>query len=167
MLAKIKQNEIITYPYATDQLQEDNPYTNFDPSKTVSECFIGTEANLAGYELVEVTEDLEIPSHNERNQKVVYSQTPVKVGSNWVIKYNVVAKTAQEIQDYIDLTTNNVIHTMESLLRMSDWTHITDYTVAPLTDAKKAEWAAYRVALRGINNQAGFPFDIVYPEKPE
>lgn len=48
----------------------------------------------------------------------------------------------------------------DSMLSESDWTQIAD---APVD---KAEWAAYRQALRDIPQQAGFPTLITWPEKP-
>lgn len=47
------------------------------------------------------------------------------------------------------------------LLAECDWTQVQD---AP-TD--KAAWAAYRAAMRDVPQQAGFPVDIQWPEKPE
>ena len=37
---------------------------------------------------------------------------------------------------------------------------------AELTDAKQAEWAAYRQALLDISEQSGFPHDVIWPTKP-
>ncbi len=48
-----------------------------------------------------------------------------------------------------------------------DWTQMPD---TPLTDAKKAEWATYRQALRDLpsnNTSATTIDDIIYPTKPE
>lgn len=49
------------------------------------------------------------------------------------------------------------------LLSSCDWT---DLPNCPLSTAKKAEWAAYRQALRDITNQTGFPSTIVWPTQP-
>lgn len=54
------------------------------------------------------------------------------------------------------------------LLQLSDWTQGAD---SPLTDAKKAEWATYRQALRDLSTT--YPFattakaSVVWPTKPE
>lgn len=48
-----------------------------------------------------------------------------------------------------------------TLLAASDWTQVAD---APVD---QAAWAAYRQALREITAQAGFPHNVVWPEKPE
>lgn len=45
-------------------------------------------------------------------------------------------------------------------LVQSDWTQIADAAV------DKAAWAAYRQALRDITAQAGFPWDVSWPEHP-
>lgn len=53
------------------------------------------------------------------------------------------------------------------LLKSSDITQLAD---APLTDAKKAEWATYRQALRDMpvtNASAASYEDIIWPTKPE
>jgi len=38
---------------------------------------------------------------------------------------------------------------------------------AELTEAKQAEWAAYRTALLNITDQAGFPHNVTWPTKPQ
>lgn len=45
-----------------------------------------------------------------------------------------------------------------------DWTQVSD---APLSVAEKGLWAIYRQALRDISGQANFPFEILWPEKPQ
>jgi hypothetical protein len=42
----------------------------------------------------------------------------------------------------------------DALLAACDWTQLPD---APLTDAQRATWAAYRQALRDVPQQPGFP----------
>jgi hypothetical protein len=46
-------------------------------------------------------------------------------------------------------------------LNESDWRLSPD---APVAD--KAAWVAYRQALRDVPKQAGFPFDVAWPEEP-
>ena len=53
------------------------------------------------------------------------------------------------------------------LLQDSDWTQTSD---SPLSDSKKAEWVAYRQALRDLtDNVAGLTDidDVVFPSQPE
>lgn len=48
-------------------------------------------------------------------------------------------------------------------LRGSDWTHIAD---APISAAQRAQWAAYRQALRDLPSAPGFPDAITWPQEP-
>lgn len=47
------------------------------------------------------------------------------------------------------------------LLRATDWTQLAD-----VPQATKDLWDDYRQALRDVPQQAGFPNDVVWPEKP-
>jgi len=49
------------------------------------------------------------------------------------------------------------------LLAMSDWTQLPD---SPLTDAKRAEWATYRQALRDVDVNGDDPALPDWPEAP-
>lgn len=49
------------------------------------------------------------------------------------------------------------------LLRDSDWSQLSD---AQLSDAKRAEWSAYRQELRDLPMQPGFPTEITWPTAP-
>jgi len=48
----------------------------------------------------------------------------------------------------------------DALLSQSDWTQVSD---APVD---QAAWADYRQALRDVPQQAGFPTEITWPQKP-
>lgn len=51
----------------------------------------------------------------------------------------------------------------DRLLQQSDWAALPD---VPLTTEKRAEWAAYRQALRDVTLQPD-PFNISWPKAPE
>lgn len=50
-----------------------------------------------------------------------------------------------------------------ALLAACDWTMLPD---APLSDAERAAWSAYRQALRDVPSQPAFPDTIVWPDPP-
>lgn len=52
----------------------------------------------------------------------------------------------------------------ETLLKETDWTQLDD---TPFDNAKKMAWANYRQALRDIPLQAGFPWEVQWPVKPQ
>lgn len=54
----------------------------------------------------------------------------------------------------------SVRETRNKLLADCDWTQLADATV------DKTVWAAYRQALRDIPKNAGFPWEVTYPESP-
>lgn len=49
-------------------------------------------------------------------------------------------------------------------LTACDWTQLDD---TPLDNVAKAQWAAYRQALRDVPDQPGFPFNVTWPSQPE
>lgn len=51
-----------------------------------------------------------------------------------------------------------------ALIAATDYLFESDY---PISKAKKAEWAAYRQALRDVPEQPGFPYKIDWPVKPQ
>lgn len=85
--------------------------------------------------------------------------------------------TFKHLDDYLLSLTDTVItsetmHAMvwdsvrlkrDSLISATDWTQMPD---APLTPEKKAEFTAYRQALRDLPQTYDNPDDIVWPTKP-
>ena len=51
----------------------------------------------------------------------------------------------------------------DNLLRATDWTQLPD---APFTDTKKAEWTAYRQALRDLPANTSDPSNPTWPTEP-
>jgi hypothetical protein len=64
--------------------------------------------------------------------------------------------------DVVGVDPRSVLEHRNKLLSQSDWTQLAD---VPLET--KAQWVAYRQALRDITTQPGYPIDVVWPEKPE
>ena len=48
--------------------------------------------------------------------------------------------------------------TRDTLIAATDWTQCAD-----INQATKDKWAPYRMALRDVPQQAGFPFSVVWP----
>ena len=64
----------------------------------------------------------------------------------------------------VDLEQDRLIRKeRNSLLQECDWTQFND---SPLAESNKSVWAVYRQALRDVPAQAGFPWDIDWPELP-
>lgn len=141
--------EYTVFPYSRQQLKKDNPNTSFP--KEISEEL------LRIWRVFPVLED-PIPTV-AANQKAIMDTEPTKVGDEWRIGYSVRDKTLEEMEEESSVARIR----RDSLLKDSDWTHVTD---SVLTDSQKVAWAIYRQALRDITNQAGFPYEITWPTKP-
>ena len=77
-------------------------------------------------------------------------------------------ETAKEQEDKYKLRKDeeqgkNIRTERNKKLTECDWTQLDD---TPLTNAKKLEWAEYRQALRDVPTQSGFPWEVVWPDKP-
>jgi hypothetical protein len=71
--------------------------------------------------------------------------------------------TRTDQQKYDDAA-SAVIQQRNDLLYQSDWTQIPNN---PLSPAQQDQWAAYRQQLRDVTSQSGYPFNVVWPTKPE
>ena len=60
-----------------------------------------------------------------------------------------------------ELAVEASVNKRNQLLLESDWTQLPD---AP---CDKAAWVAYRQSLRDLTAQTGYPFEIIWPVKPE
>jgi uncharacterized protein YbjT (DUF2867 family) len=63
-------------------------------------------------------------------------------------------------QKLLDIQAEEVRTQRDALLSQSDWTQVPD---APVD---QQAWADYRQALRDLPQQAGFPTEITWPQKP-
>jgi len=111
LLAKIKGNELITYPYSFKLLQDDNPQvmlydfsklTEANPfaslyygSHPLTEWFNKTETALE-HSLVEVTYS-DMPVYDAATQKVVTDLNPTLTNGEWIIQRTVKELSAEEI----------------------------------------------------------------------
>jgi len=148
---KTTNGTVDTYPYSVGKLRRDNPNTSFP--KRVPDAML---AEWGVYTVVYT----DMPSIDDRTQKVEQEATPSLVAGAWTVGWTTSDKTAGEVQEYDDNQAATVRLKRDGLLAQSDWTQVAD---APV-DA--TVWATYRQALRDITDQAGFPNDINWPVKP-
>lgn len=157
LLVKTANGQVEQFPYTLGDLRRDNPQTSF-PKK------IG-DAILASYGVFHVMPDPQ-PEHDPLVQTVVRDPLPhnnetavdEETGETyetgrWVIGYTVENKPQDQAQDAVRNQRNR-------LFAETDWMALSDNTMTPA-------WASYRQALRDITGQAGFPYSVVWPTKPE
>jgi len=79
--------------------------------------------------------------------------------------FNVRSATENEIKERTTQASQEARHKRNRHLTNSDITQLPQATEQ--MKAKVVEWEAYRQELRDISEQAGFPFDVQWPTKPE
>ena len=57
-----------------------------------------------------------------------------------------------------ELKSSEIREARDRLIAETDWTQCAD-----ISQATKDKWAPYRKALRDVPQQAGFPFDVIWP----
>lgn len=160
MYAKVKGPQLLQYPYDLAQLQADNPHTIFGVG-LVPDLFAGTEAQLAGAEVVPVHVQ-EPPAYDSRTHNLTYANSPKVVGGVWTLPCSIVNKTAEELAQQDASKASEVRADRNTKLAASDWTQGKD-----IPDNISSAWATYRQALRDVPSQAGFPWTVQWPTQPE
>lgn len=95
--------------------------------------------------------------------KQVTAATPSLIGDTWFQDWIISDASPEIIAERTDIKAKSVRGERNSRLSASDWTQFTD---SPLTEDKKIAWAIYRQELRDITKQAGFPWNVVWPDQP-
>lgn len=150
MFVKITNGQVDKYPYTIGDFRKDNPNTSF-PKNIPDEILAQFGVFPVGYEAA--------PSFDLITQRVDTSIKPSLVDGKWTLTKTVVNKT----QEQIDADNANKAATIRNernkLLAETDWMALSDVTMS-------ADWATYRQALRDVTDQAGFPHNVTFPEKP-
>ena len=103
---------------------------------------------------------LEGPQASPTRYQTTFRDGVQEIDGQWFTKYSVAdmddeAKTAKDAEQAKSVRT-----TRDEKLKETDWTQVSD---APVD---KTVWATYRQALRDLNKESGFPWDMTWPEDP-
>ena len=140
------QNQVEKYPYTVWDLRRDYPNTSFPD-------FLN-EDELKDFNLVVVKPTKPLDIGHTQNQELVV----VSTDEGWVEQWNIVDASLEESKERTDAQKEIVRQQRNALLLQSDWTQ--------LPDVNDVRWVAYRQSLREITEQDGFPWSIIWPEKP-
>ena len=144
LIAKIQDDTVV----AVSDYREMFPNTSFPANGPDAEFL---EAN--GCMTVTVWK-----AYNQLTEKLA-SVTPYIEG-NTVYTIAVEPLTREEIEANTESQWAKIRKQRDSLLQSCDWTQLPDVNIP-----NKADWAAYRQALRDITNQSD-PYNIVWPSDP-
>lgn len=143
-------NSLVTWPYSANQLKSDNPQISFPK--------IITDEFLESFDVFRVQPSV-APAYSNQTQSI-QQINPTFDGSVWRQAWETVELSAEEISSRTASQAASVRAERTDLLRQCDWTQIPD------SPADSAAWATYRQELRDVPNQAGFPWDVTWPDAP-
>ena len=136
--------------YTITKLLEDESGTSFP-------ALISDEL-LESFDIFRVTIDSKPATTYQQNALL---QSPVFEDGHWVQHWNIVTVSEQEAQLNLERKTNDVRDERNRYLQDSDWTQGKD-----IPDSISNLWKQYRQDLRDLTNQSGFPFDVIFPDRP-
>lgn len=146
MYIKAKDNTVLKFPYSFQDLRKENPGVSF--SSNIDEK---TLAKFSVYTVIKSS----VPEFNSKTHQV--KQTVELIDGKWTQVWQL--KELPEIQ-----ASSNIRGERNRLLAECDWTQLED---SPLNADSKLAWSLYRETLRMIPQQAGFPYNVTWPPKPQ
>lgn len=146
------QNEVLIYPYTFENLQSENPYTNFGSNQDVMYWFPQTNAALElGYQLFGVLETPP-PAYDPLTQYVTQG-APEQIDGQWYTTWTVQNFTPEQ-QEYYDNQRKQMNKQQASnLLSQTDWTAIPSVADPAQSDpflANQNAFFEYRNKLRQV-----------------
>lgn len=133
--------------YTLGQLRRDNPLTSFP--KLIPEDL------LASYDVYPYTRNT-APNCDILTARIVDGEFEQDTDGNWSLPYVIE-------QQPLDQAEGNIRSLRDNKLQETDWIVSKAYERG---QPVPTEWAYYRQALRDVTDQAGFPYEIIWPTKP-
>lgn len=150
MYVKVTNGVVEKYPYSIGELRKANPNVSF-PKNPSNET-------LAGWDVYPVVSTAE-PSYDIATQRVVWG-TPALLNGQWTHTWETIALSAEEQQSRRQAKETEIRNDRDRLLAETDWRFRSDMNPSQA-------WIDYCQALRDIPQQAGFPWNVQWPVKPE
>lgn len=98
--AKVKSDTVIKFPYTTETLMEENPYTQYDDRFDLLGWYEQTDDAINDGNMLVLVEALPIPEFDAATKKIKEASTPTLVDNKWVLGWDILDKTQEEIQQY-------------------------------------------------------------------
>lgn len=149
MYAKINNGVVEKYPYTIGNLRKDYPNVSFPK--------IVNEETLNQYNMFKV-QATEKPEQDYRKN---YNVEVVNQNNIWLEVWRETDATQEEIAERTNIQAAEIRNKRNDLLVSTDWTQGKD-----IAEVVSSAWATYRDALRNIPQQPGFPWAVVWPQKP-
>ena len=158
MLIKIQDDGTTIYPYSIDEFASEHP--DVGHMELLSDAFMA--ANNV-HRLGTWPYDGATPI--TFNTVIEYADSPELIDGVWYIREVLRNLTDEEIAAKNQILGEQCRVQRNEALSRCDWTQLPDNQ---LSDAKRAEWTAYRQALRDITTDPNFPDmqNLVWPTEP-
>ncbi len=150
MFAKIINDVVEKYPYSIGQLRKDNSNVSFPKNPNPE--------TLAAFNTFEV---VHTPQPEVDHTQDVGEGVPQKINGVWTQVWNISNVDEETLAERTEGRSQQVRDERNYKIAACDWTQLDD---APVD---KTAWATYRQALRDIPEQAGFSWNVTWPEMPE
>tara|TARA_R110000851_G_scaffold78338_3_gene172911 strand:+ start:2603 stop:3274 length:672 start_codon:yes stop_codon:yes gene_type:complete len=127
------QNNIVTYPYSLEQFKQEN--TNTSLPRFLNNRFLATKNVLPVYEDIK-------PEYDNIANRLVQHSRPTKTGGTWLIGWNVVAKTEDQVTSDFNIEKNKLRQKINELREAHIYQQYTvnvSETVAIPVDIRKEE----------------------------
>lgn len=151
MYLRIYSNNNVEYPYELSSLYKS--YSNVSFPNQI-------EIVLPDYGIFPVKIS-NPPEYDPKSEKVIEG-VPVLTSEGWTQVWHIIKLSTDEVNFIKDTVAARVLEERSKKLQESDWTQGKD-----IPDEISVKWQLYRQALRDITTQLGFPFEVVWPTKPE
>lgn len=102
--AKIKNSQVIKYPYTMEDLFKDNPHTKYDNRYTLPEWFLLSDLFVKDNYLLEEVQVESFPSVDLDIYLVKNCSLPILKNGNWVLEWDVNERTDEQEVNIIDLS---------------------------------------------------------------
>lgn len=145
-------DEQIQYPYTLEMLVSAYPDISFPD--------VMDNMLLADFGVYSVEDT---PASEETLTKKVVELHPVDIDGKWTQQWELVDKTIIEIHTQRQIKSYEVRKERDKLLSDSDWVIISSLEKGKIVPQ---DWVDYRQDLRDIPSKQGFPYDVIWTNKP-
>jgi hypothetical protein len=97
-----------------------------------------------------------------RETYYIENSEPIKISNRPESWYDFDYDNKQWVENE-EVAKERCLEKRKQLLLDSDWTQLPN---GPFTSEQQTAWATYRQALRDITDQAGYPLNVTWPQKP-
>jgi hypothetical protein len=149
MYAKINNGVVEKYPYTIGNLRKDYPNVSFPK--------IVNEETLNKYNMFKV----QATERPEQDYRKNYNVEVVNQNNIWLEVWKETNAAQEEIAERTNIQAAEIRNKRNDLLVSTDWTQGRD-----IAESVSSAWANYRDSLRNVPQQPGFPWAVVWPQKP-